>query len=319
MFKRLALLFALILIVLNVLAYHHARSFFVYTDGGERTPSPESLGALDKLRVLVSGIRVPKPKAHATPADFGISYESISVPGRAGVMLSAWRLPNTPRSPLVIVHHGYNSEKSGLLPEASRFHAMGYEVIMVDFAGHGDSPGNEVSLGIREAGDVAAVFAWARAQYPERPIIVYGHSMGGAAILRAMATVDVRPDAAVVESVFDTLLNAIRFRFALLGVPSFPAAEVLLFWGNQQLGVDGFSHDLVAYASEIDAPVLVSHGTSDNRASVAGARKVHDALRGDKQMLIIEGAGHVNPCLTGSEQWIEAVSNFVWSASVARP
>lgn len=313
MIKRLALLFVLTFIVLNVLAYHHARSFFVYADGGERTPSPENLGALDKLRVLVSGIRVPKPKAHATPADFGISFESLSIPGRAGAMLSAWRLPHTTQSPLVIVHHGYNSEKSGLLPEAGRFHAMGCEVIMVDFTGHGDSPGNEVSLGIREAGDVAAVFAWASGYYSNRPIIVYGHSMGGAAILRAMATLGVRPDAAVVESVFDTLLNAIRFRFALLGVPSFPAAEILLFWGNQQLGVDGFGHDLVAYAGAIDVPVLVSHGTSDNRASVAGARKVHDALRGNKQILMIEGAGHVNPCLTGGARWDRSVSNFVWS------
>jgi len=313
MIKRSLVLIAAGFILLNVLAYHHARSFFVYTDGGEKTPSPENLGALDKVRVLFTGIRVPKPKAHSSPTDFGISFETLSIPGRENVMLSAWRLPGGPQAPLVIVHHGYNSEKSGLLPEASRFHTMGGEVIMVDFAGHGDSPGNEVSLGIREAADVAAVFAWARAHYPNRPIIVYGHSMGGAAILRAMATLGIRPDAAVVESIFDTLLNAIRFRFELLGVPSFPAAEILLFWGNQQLDVDGFRHDLVMYAGAIDVPVLVSHGTRDNRASVAGARKVHDALRGNKQMLVIEGAGHVNPCLTGGENWNQSVSNFVWS------
>lgn len=311
MIKRLLLFVLAGFIALNFLAYHHARSFFVYSSGRDRTPSPENLSWPQKIHVLLTGIRVPKPKEHSSPADYGLPFEPIALPGRDGTALSAWRLPGLAQSPLIILFHGYNSEKSGLLPEAVRFYRLGLEVLMVDFGGHGHSPGNETTLGIREADDVKAVFTRARAENPDRKIFLYGHSMGGAAVLRAMALYGVTPDGALVESVFDNLLNAVRFRFALLNAPSFPAAEILLFWANQQLGVDGFTHDLVAYARGIEVPVLVSHGTRDNRASVEGAQRVHGALPGEKSFLLIEGAGHVNPCLADEAAWMAAVSNFI--------
>jgi uncharacterized protein len=164
---------------------------------------------------------------------------------------------------------------------------------------------------VREAEDVTAALDWARARWPERRIYVYGHSMGGAAVMRAMALNGARPDGAIVESVFDTLLEAIRFRFRLMSLPSFPAAEVLLFWGGRQLGVDGFAHDIVAYAEAVEAPVLMIHGAQDNRASVAGAERVFEALRDEKAFVVIASAGHVNPCVFEPDKWRQAVGGFV--------
>ena len=129
--------------------------------------------------------------------------------------------------------------------------------------------------------------------------------------MRAMADLGASPDAAVVESVFDTLLDAVRFRFKLLRVPAFPAAEVLLFWSSVQLGVNGFEHEVTTYATRIKVPVLVAHGIRDNRASVAGARAVHDRLAGEKAWLLMPEAGHVNPCLSDPERWSTAVGDFL--------
>ena len=314
-FRRMLLLLLAAFLLLNYLAYRHARSFFFYTGGTERTPSPESLGWAEKARVLIRGVQVPKPKMHSSPADYELPWESISVPGRASTGLSGWLIPKPDASELMILFHGYNSEKSGLLPEAKLFYAMGYEVLMIDFSGHGDSPGNTTTLGIREADDVVSTLAWARKKWPGRRIYLYGHSMGGAAILRAMGTLNAKPDAVIVESVFDTLLNAIRFRFDLLSVPSFPAAEILLYWGSRQLSVNGFRHDLRSYARNIILPVLVSHGTADRRASLAGARDVYDALGGKKYFLTMDGAGHVNPSNMDPVLWSEQVRRFLRDVS----
>jgi alpha-beta hydrolase superfamily lysophospholipase len=308
---------ALVLFVLlNVLAYRHARSFFFYTLAGERTPPPEAMTWPDKIAVMIRGITVPKPAAHGDPGDVGLAFSTMSLPGRDGTELRAWRIPPLENAvnepvPLALLFHGYSSEKSGLLPEARAFHDLGCEVVMTDFPGHGESPGTMTSLGIYEARDVAAVLAEVRRREPGRPVILYGHSMGGVAVLKAMAEHGATPDAAVVESVFDSLLRAIRFRFDLLSAPSWPAAEILLFWGSVQLGANGFTHDAMDYASRVDIPTLVVHGSEDNRASVAGAQRVNDVLLNPVGLLVIQGAGHVNPVLTQPDAWRTAVRGLI--------
>jgi len=309
--RRLLLVTVALFILLNVLAYHHAHSFFYFTDGDVRTPPPEALNWKQKVSVLMRGIHVPKPKAHTFPE---FRFEEVFIPGRGQTRLAAWRIPRTDAAATVILFHGYSGEKSGLMPEARLFRDMGCEVVMVDFPGSGQSPGNMTTLGIHEAEDVAAVIEWARREWPDRPLAVYGHSMGGAAIMRAMAVHDAKPDVAIVESVFDSLLNAIRFRFNLLSAPSFPAAELLLFWGSVQLGVNGFDHDVVDYARSVQVPTMIIHGKQDNRASLSAARKVYDALSGRKKYVVMETAGHVNPCVSDQSTWVAEVGAFLRTA-----
>jgi uncharacterized protein len=87
---------------------------------------------------------------------------------------------------------------------------------------------------MREAEDVAAAFAYARESWPDQPIVLYGVSMGSAAILRAVAHEDVRPAGLILEGAFDRLLTTTRHRFHAVGAPASPAAELLLLWGSVQ-------------------------------------------------------------------------------------
>ena len=59
--------------------------------------------------------------------------------------------------------------------------------------------------------------------------------MGAASVLRSVHSCGVQPDAIIAESVFDRMLTTVRHRFELMGVPSFPCAELLVFWGGRQL------------------------------------------------------------------------------------
>lgn len=309
--KSLIGLLVLGMVLFNGLAYRHARAFFNYVEEGGELPRLESLDRGQKMQMLVTGIRLPKPRAHLHPQQMGLPSRDLALPGRDGMSLAAWRISALHPVATVIMFHGYNSEKSGLLLEAGLFYQLGCEVILVDFPGAGDSPGTEVSLGMHEAEDVASVYRWARENIPGRPIILYGHSMGGAAVLRAMALMDVAPDAAVIESVFDTLLNAIRNRFSLLSVPATPGAEALLFWGSVQLGANGFSHQPVRYAERVKVPVMLVHGKLDNRASWEGAVDIQEHLGGYGRLLLLDRAGHVNPSAFDRETWMNEVSLFI--------
>lgn len=309
--RRMAVVAVVLFVAANILAYRHAGAFFIYTEHGNRTPPPESLTWPDRLRILLRGIEVPKPVSHTTPAAWMLPYNEVAVPGRDGLTLSGWVIPSDRTNVVAVVFHGYSSEKSGMLHEAAALHDLGCTVVLVDFPGHGGSPGYRTTLGWDEARDVAAVLGWVGATWPDHRVLAYGHSMGGVAVLRAMAEFGARPDVAIAESVFDTLPEAIRERFRLMRVPPFPGAEVLLFWGSVRLGINGFAHDTIAYAREITTPVLVIHGEADNRAPWRRAQKVRDALRGPAEFLLIPGAGHVNVCLTDPERWSRAVADLL--------
>ena len=60
--------------------------------------------------------------------------------------------------------------------------------------------------------------------------------MGAVAILRAVQETGIKPDGVIVEAVFDTMLHAVRHRFEAMGVPAFPSAELLVFWGGVETG-----------------------------------------------------------------------------------
>ena len=74
--------------------------------------------------------------------------------------------------------HGYTSSKSHLTYEAGYFRHLGYNVLLVDQAGNGNSAGFRTTVGYREADDVVAAVRYLRIQRPADSLILYGVSIG---------------------------------------------------------------------------------------------------------------------------------------------
>lgn len=298
---------------LNVLAYRHARAMLQYAPpGGHRTGKPESLAPLAKLRVLLVGVTVPRPGDDRPAAALAPDARALTFPVPGDITLSAWHADSGARAPLVIFFHGYSTEKTRLLREAREIHALGASVLLVDFRGSGGSSESYATFGMLEAEDVAAAVRFAQAHLPHAALILYGQSMGSAAILRAVCEFGVAPDAVVLESVFDTLLGAIRNRFDAMGVPAFPAAELLTFWGGRQFGFNGFAHNPVDYAKSLHCPALFLHGADDPRATLAEGRRVFEAAPGPrKRFVVFDGVGHDSYAARHPEQWQTTVRAFL--------
>jgi 3-oxoadipate enol-lactonase len=67
--------------------------------------------------------------------------------------------------------------------------------------------------------------------------------------------------------------------------------------------------DATARLSQITAPVLIVHGTSDHVTPVAMARQMHDLIPGSR-LVLIDG-GHLAPLLTRHERLVAEVSAFL--------
>ena len=138
-------------------------------------------------------------------------------------------------------------------------------------------------------------------------LILFGQSMGAVAILRAAHEHGIKPDAVIVEAVFDSMLNTTRNRFKAMRVPSFPNAELLVFWGGRQWGFNGFAHNPAEFAKSLDCPVLFMHGTHDPRATLAEARRVFDAVSAPKSFVSFDAVGHEAYISARPRLWKRAV------------
>jgi len=296
---------------LNLLAYRHAYAMMHFTQGTVRTGQPETLTVGEKIKVLFCGTTIPRPRTSLAPASLGSECKSLTMNGSNGITLGAWYCPGSAPGEMVILFHGYGGEKTGTLPEASAFLEMGASVLLVDFRGSGDSSESYTTVGYDEAEDVATAVRYARTHFNPPKVILYGQSMGAAAVLRAVHSCDARPDAIIVEAVFDKMLNTVRNRFQPMGVPSFPCAELLVFWGGRQAGFNGFGHNPVGYAKSVTKPILFLHGAADPRAHIEDARRVFDAVPGIKWFQEFPDARHEPAVVRFREKWSAAVRPFL--------
>jgi pimeloyl-ACP methyl ester carboxylesterase len=186
----------------------------------------------------------------------------------------------------------------------------------VDFRGSGESSEAYTTIGYREAEDVAAAVRYAREHLPHARLILYGQSMGAAAVLRAVHACGVQPDAIIAEAVFDRMLSTVRNRFRIMGVPSFPGAELLVFWGGRQAGFDGFSLNPVDYAASVRCPILFLHGAADPRARIEEARSVFAAVPGWKRFKEFPGLGHQAALARFPDEWKATVAQFLRDAAL---
>ncbi|HUI07333.1 MAG TPA: alpha/beta fold hydrolase [Verrucomicrobiae bacterium] len=277
---------------LNSIAYHHAWRMTHFVPAGSRTESPQRLSLLGKLVVLSQGVEIPKPEVGVVQPDFPQPARTVTFRARDGVKLEAWDIPAAPERGVVAMFHGYADSRQSLLGEARVLHDLSWRTVLVDFRGSGGSEGLMTTLGWCEAEDVAAAASWARREWPGEHLLLFGQSMGAAAVLRAIAKEGVTADGIILECPFDKLLTTVGHRYHWMGLPAFPFAELLVFWGGVQHGFNAFEHNPVSYAAAVTCPALVLDGAHDPWVMPAEARRVAAALRGPTQCHIFRDGGH---------------------------
>lgn len=308
-----ALVLLVVVLTVNFIAWRQAWAMTHYTPAGTRTPKPEELSFGEKVATIFTGVSVPRPQNEHTPADVNLQYTTRSIPaGQHGGTIEAWYVPSQSASNgLILMFTGYAESKDTLLTQATALHRMGYDALMVDFRGAGGSSGDDTTLGVRESEDVAVAFNYARKEWPNRPVVLYGVSMGGAAVLRAIALGGVKPDGVILESVFDRLVSTVGNRFNAMGLPAFPMSELLVFWGSIEIGSNGFENNPVEYARSVNCPSLVLHGERDPRVTVAQSNSVYTALGGYKEQAEFAGAQHESLAVFAPQRWTDTVETFL--------
>ncbi len=306
--KRILITLLTLFILLNLIAFMHAYKMTHFTSSGPKPLKPEQLSFTQKATALFTGVTVPKPESKSIKPSF--KYEVLNFPGFKGIPLECWLANGSKKDTILLLFHGYTESKTQLIPEAVKFLSRGYGVMLVDFYGSGGSGGNSTGVGYHEAVDVKAAYDKA-VELGYKNIIIYAVSMGSAASMRAISAYGIKPSCLIIESPFAGLLDTVRRRFDLLKAPSWPFAEILVFWGSVIEGYNAFNYNPWQYAKDIRIPTLLLQGGKDKRVSVSQGEKIYENLAGEKKMVVFPDAGHLSYMKDDEKTWDREVFGWV--------
>ncbi len=296
----------ILFVLMNIVAAVHAWRFtHVSADGSVRTKNPEDLSTTEKIKTLLTGINNPKPVNDSTPKQ---PFETITL--QSDKKINCWYIQHPKAKGTVILFHGYLASKSQMISRANELYNLGYNTMLADFMACGNSEGTQTTIGYKEAEDVKTCYDYIAAQ-KEKNIILFGTSMGAASVMRAVATYKLEPAKIIIECPFGTMYQTVVNRFSSMGVPSFPMAPMLVFYGGLENGFWAFGHNPQDYATGIHTPTLLLYGEKDERVTRKEIDNIYNNLQGPKTLTTFPLSGHVNYLLKYKQEWVTAVSNFL--------
>jgi len=238
---------------------------------------------------------VRKP-LEGTPAEVGLRYREVGLRSSDGLELRAWWIEREGSSRAVVLVHGWGGDRSGLhvVETALIYERAGFNVLMIDLRGHGESEGERVTVGYQEVRDVRGALSWLEERgFDPQDVVLHGWSMGGAAVVQAAAGSGVA--AVVEEAAYANLPPLLRARIPeASGLPAFFNPGILLM-GRLFLGIDPWAvcpEEEARQLSREGVPLMIIHSREDEVIPFEHAEAFAAAHPG-ATFWELEGYGHV--------------------------
>lgn len=246
---------------------------------------------------------------HVGPPPQALPVETTTIPSNSGSTLGAWYIPASDSHATLVLLHPIRTGRLAMASRAELFHDAGYDVLMIDFQAHGESPGEHITAGYLERHDVSAAVDFAKRRHPNHKIGVVGCSLGGAATLLA-APLEV--DAIVLESVYPSISEAVHDRIAMrLGPASFVLTPLLLGELWLRLGISPADLRPIDHIALVGCPILVAGGELDQHTTLSETRALFAAAVEPKKLVVFQGAGHSDLLAHNPEQYKREVLSFL--------
>lgn len=265
---------------------------------------------------------------------FKAQWEGVSIQG-------FWSLPETPDGMILLIH-GFGEHsgryRDGVVPF---FNALNWGVFAFDLVGHGESGGRRGDCAGYEQllGLVTRGFRTARERMPARPIVLFGHSMGGNLVLNAVLRGLANPEGVIASSPYLRLaFRPPAWKWQLGKLLEKIAPGVTVPAGLDPAGIsrdpsevkayreDPLVHDRISprysfpviaagewalrHAASLSVPALLLHGTADPIIDPEGSRAFGEKSALAK-VVMIAGGYHELHHDTDRKLYFKAISDWM--------
>ena len=242
----------------------------------------------------------------------------LTFPGHSGDMLAArLDLPDGPHLATALFAHCFTCSKD--IPAArrisARLAAMGIGVLRFDFTGLGHSGGEFANTTFSSNVDDLVAAARHLSDQGLPPALLIGHSLGGAAILRAAGEIDSARAVVTIGAPFDPGHVTHNFGDALNLIAQKGEAEVSLggrpFTIRKSFVEDVSSVRLASAIGNLQRALLVMHGPRDDVVGIENAGQIFGAAKHPKSFVTLDEADHLVSRAQDAEYAAEVIA--AWS------
>lgn len=233
----------------------------------------------------------------ATPDQFGVPYEQLSLRTSDGETVDAWFV-RAVREPLghILFAHGNGGNLGDRSPILALLAAAGFDVLAFDYRGYGRSSGRPSEHGTYRDARAAREALLAQPGVDPERVVYLGKSLGGGVMLELANALP--PAALVLMSTFTGMRDAARAVYPFLPKLLVPNA-----------------YPSLRRIRTLRCPVLIMHGDADELLPVQMGRTLFAHAPEPKRLVIYPGAHHNDLVLIPG--WADTVA--AWVAGVLPP
>lgn len=244
-------------------------------------------------------------------ANVGFPVQEVHFTATDGVHLAGWLAIASPRAPTIILVHGFKGSRLDMLPWARFLYAGGYNVLLFDSRGCGESEGWSIALGAREPDDVlgAVRYLQGNATLVSKRFGALGMSLGAGVVLLAAAR-----EPALLATVADSAWADENAQIARMGsidrLPLLPYEPALVDMLLQAHLADARP---VAVIHQIAPRALfLIHSADDPNTTtpLQGEQQLYAAAGSPKQQWIAPNGGHVGAISAHKAEYEQRVLAF---------
>lgn len=247
----------------------------------------------------------PQKQQLMNPLRWGLEPEDVFFVNQDGLRLHGWWFAaqtlqgvKTKSLGTFVFFHGNAENLSSHFAMLSWLPAAGYNYFIFDYPGYGlsdgePSPEKNVQSGVQ-------ALRWVAKNKESRPLIVYGHSIGGVTALRSVEEAgDVKIAGVIADGTFLSYQSIAREKMSESWVTWLlqPFAYVVLS--------DSWAPKHVEKISP--RPLLVIHGTDDPVIPLSFGHEIFERASEPKKFIAVEGGHHGDLYLVGEHKYRQIV------------
>ncbi len=240
--------------------------------------------------------------------------QEVTIKNRKGKTLHGMEFRNPENTNVwVIVLHGWTNVKREVSSYAMEHYKRGFNVLIPDLRGHGNSESKFVSMGWLDRLDVVDWTQSIAKENPKAKIIIHGVSMGGATTM--MTTGEKLPEN-VVMAIEDCGFMGVKEIFTDQCIRKYHLPPKLVMPQASLVCklINGFffgEASAVKQVKKSKTPTLFIHGDKDNFVLLENLEPVYKACAAEKEKYIIRGAEHAVSSHWFHEEYWQVVNDFV--------
>lgn len=247
-----------------------------------------------------------------SPSDYGVPYENVSVTTADGMELAGWYVPSQ-NGVVILAQHGLHGGRNNMLYDAELLYRHGYGVLLSSFRWGDVNEGELVTFGKLEIQDLDAWYQYllTRTDIDKDRIGILSESLGGM-VTTIYAAQNTNIKALVLHSAAPSIDAAAGTAVEYYtGLPPFPYANLIIWWGERMAGFDSSEVDVTRVIGQISPrPVLIMMGGQDDHIPPASGQWLYDAAKEPKELWFVPEAGHHGIPEVAPEEYERRVTEF---------